>query len=357
MQRPTIYKAVNVIFFLFLIFTGLFFAKPFLVPLCFAGLFAMLFLPLARKFERKGISRGFATLFCLLILIAVLAGIIALVTWQVNDLVSDLGNVQQKAQKMMDQVKDYVSRTFGMAPAEQEKIIEEQAKNSNGAITGIGSSIFGFVVDFILMLVYIFLFLHARSHIKKFILKIIPSQNTGTAEHAMTNIQKVTQQYLTGLSMMIVCLWILYSIGFSIVGLKNAFFFAILCGLLETIPFVGNLTGNSLAVLMAVTQGGGMSMIIGILVSYAIIQFFQTYILEPLVVGAEVNVNPLFTILALVIGELIWGIPGMVLAIPLLAIVKIICDHIDSLKPYGFLIGSEKKKKGGLLARFKKSKS
>jgi predicted PurR-regulated permease PerM len=235
-------------------------------------------------------------------------------------------------------------------------MIEEQAKQSNGAIAGIGSSIFGFVVDFILMLVYMFLFLQSRSHIRKFILRVIPQQNTATAEDAMANIQKVTQQYLTGLSLMIVCLWILYSIGFSIVGLKNAFFFAILCGLLETVPFVGNLTGNSLAVLMAVTQGGGMNMIIGILITYALIQFFQTYILEPLVVGAEVNINPLFTIIALVIGELIWGIPGMVLAIPLLAIVKIICDHIDSLKPYGYLIGSEKKKKGGFLARFKGKK-
>ena len=344
MQKPTIYKTVNVLFFFFLVFTGLFFAKPFLVPLCFAGLFALLFLPVCRKFEHWGISRGLATLFCVLIFLIVIGGIVTLVAWQVNDLVSDLGNVKQKATQMLEQVKSYVSKTFGMAPAEQEKMIEEQTKNSNGAISDFGSSIFGFVVDFILMLVYMFLFLHARNHIRRFILRLIPKENTATAEEAMSNIQKVTQQYLTGMSLMIVCLWVLYGIGFSILGLKNPFFFAILCGLLEIIPFVGNLTGNSLAVLMAITQGGGMSMIIGILIAYAIIQFFQTYILEPLVVGAGVNINPLFTIIALVIGELIWGIPGMVLAIPLLAIVKIICDHIDSLKPYGFLIGSSKKK-------------
>jgi predicted PurR-regulated permease PerM len=275
----------------------------------------------------------------------VVAGIVILITWQVNDLTSDLGNVQQKAKGMLEQVKDYFSRTFGIAKGEQQKIIEEQSKNTNGAIAGIGGAIFGFVVDFILMLVYTFLILHARNHLKKFILRLIPSQGTANAEDAMANIQKVTQQYLTGLSLMIVSLWVLYSIGFSIVGLKNPFFFAILCGLLETIPFVGNLTGNGLAILMAITQGGGADMIIGILITYGIIQFFQTYLLEPLVVGAEVNINPLFTILALVVGELLWGIPGMVLAIPLLAIVKIICDHVEPLKPYGFLIGSEKKKK------------
>ena len=155
--------------------------------------------------------------------------------------------------------------------------------------------------------------------------------------------------------MMIVGLWILYSVGFSIVGLKYAVFFAILCGLLEIIPFVGNLTGNLLAIIMVIIQGGGFGMILGVVITYAIVQFLQTYILEPLVVGAEVNINPLFTILVLVAGELVWGIAGMVMAIPLLGIIKIICDHIEPLKPYGFLIGREKKKKPGWFGKQKKN--
>jgi predicted PurR-regulated permease PerM len=145
--------------------------------------------------------------------------------------------------------------------------------------------------------------------------------------------------------MMIVLLWIMYGIGFSIAGVKNAFFFAILCGLLEIIPFIGNLAGTALTLLMALTQGGGSNIIIGILITYALVQFIQSYIIEPLVVGAEVNINPLFTIIAIVLGETVWGVPGMILAIPLLGIFKIICDNVESLKPYGFLIGEEKKKK------------
>jgi predicted PurR-regulated permease PerM len=211
-----------------------------------------------------------------------------------------------------------------------------------------------FLVDFILVLVYIFLFMYYRGHIKKFILQLIPAKEKGNTEEIISGIQKVSQQYLTGLGLMIVGLWIMYSIGFAIVGVQFAVFFAILCGLLEIVPFVGNLTGNLLTVLMVIVQGGGTGMIIGVLITYAVVEFFQTYILEPLVVGAEVNINPLFTILVLVAGELLWGIPGMVLAIPLLGIAKIICDHIEPLKPYGFLIGQEKKKKGGLLDKFKK---
>ena len=153
---------------------------------------------------------------------------------------------------------------------------------------------------------------------------------------------------------MIVCLWVMYGIGFTIVGVKNAIFFAILCGILEIVPFVGNLTGNAITILFSIAQGGGTDMIIGILISYALIQFIQTYILEPLVVGRGVSINPLFTIAGIVGMELIWGIPGMVLAIPLLGITKIICDHIEPLKPYGFLIGQEKQSNSSLLDKVKK---
>ncbi len=118
-------------------------------------------------------------------------------------------------------------------------------------------------------------------------------------------------------------------------------FFAVLCGLLEIIPFVGNIIGTVLTALMVLVQGGETAVLAGVLVTYAVIQFFQSYVLEPFVVGSKVNINPLFTILALVAGELVWGIAGMILAIPLLGIFKIICDHTDSLKPYGYLIGEE----------------
>ena len=108
--------------------------------------------------------------------------------------------------------------------------------------------------------------------------------------------------------------------------------------------FVGNLTGTALTIAMSLVQGGDMNMVIGILLVYGFVQFIQTYLLEPLIVGAEVSINPLFTIVGLVAGEMLWGIPGMILAIPLMGITKIIFEHIEPLKPFAYLIGSDEKK-------------
>lgn len=338
----------------FLVIAALHYAKPFLVPVCFGGLLAMLFLPLSIWFESKRIPKALSILFCIIIFLAIFSGIIWLISWQITDLASETTNIENKVKKMLSQVQDYIRSNFGLSKKQQDDIISGQAQSNGSFIAGFGSVLTGFIVDFILVLVYIFLFMFYRDRIKAFVLKIVSSQQKKNAETIIYDIEKVSQQYITGLGMMIGCLWVMYSIGFSIVGVKYAVLFAIICGLLEIVPFVGNLLGNTLAVLMVIIQGGGMEMVIGVVITYLTVQFLQTYILEPLVVGAEVNINPLFTIIILVLGELVWGIPGMVLAIPLLGIVKIICDHIDALKPYGYLIGSDKKKRSSLFQKKKK---
>ena len=147
----------------------------------------------------------------------------------------------------------------------------------------------------------------------------------------------------------------MYGIGFSVLGVENAIFFAVLCGILEIIPFVGNITGTILTVLFAAINGADSQVLIGIVIVYGIVQFIQGWILEPLIVGSQVKINSLFTILALVLGELLWGIPGIILAIPLTAMFKIICDHIEPMKAYGFLIGEvvSPKKELKIIAKIK----
>ena len=353
LQTSALQKVVLFLLLAFLIVAAIYYAKPFLVPLCFGGLLAMLFLPLSRWFENKKIPKGLSILLCIIIFLALITAIIGLISWQITDLATESTDIENKVRKMISKIEKYIGAHFGISKKEQEKIINGQTQENGGMLSSLGSSVTGFVVDFILVLVYIFLFMFYRSRIKTFVLQLISSQQKKNTETIIHDIQKVAQQYVTGLGMMIFCLWIMYSIGFSIVGVKYAVLFAIICGLLEIIPFIGNLTGTLLAILMVVIQGGGTEMVLGVIVTYLIVQFLQTYLLEPLVVGAEVNINPLFTIIILVLGELVWGIPGMVLAIPLLGIVKIICDHIPSLKPYGYLIGSDRKKKSILRKRKK----
>jgi predicted PurR-regulated permease PerM len=349
MQYQKLGKAVRILLIIVITVYALYYARPFLVPLAFGALLSMLLVPIARWLEHKEVNKAVSTLLAILAFVAVFAGIITFISWQVTDLAKDASQIEQQVSAKYSQVRDFIAEKVGIPPEKQQQIVKEQQASSSGKtsamITGFLSGLGTFLTSFLLVLVYVFLFIYFRGHIKAFILKLVPQPDKAKAQKIITTSQKVARKYLTGLCFMIMILWVMYGIGFSIGGVKNALFFAVLCGLLEIVPFVGNLTGTLLTIGTSLVQGGDINMVIGIAITYALVQFIQSYVIEPLVVGAEVSLNPLFTIIGIVAGEMIWGIPGMILAIPIMGISKIICDNIEPLKPYGFLLGGANGKK------------
>lgn len=347
MKNPMLTKTLSILAVVVLTVIILIYGKPFLVPLTIAALLSMLLLPFTHWLERRGLGKAVSILLAISLLLIFLAAVLFFVSWQMSGILENSGKLEQVVREKYQAAKEFVAQKIGITPEKQEQMINEQQKSSSGnmssTVTGLMSGISGFLTDTLLVFVYIFLFIYQRSRIKNFIIRLLSVTERPSAIEIIEKTQKVTVKYLSGLFLMIVCLWIMYGIGFGLLGVENAIFFAVLCGLLEIVPFVGNLTGTALTVVMALLQGGDLNMVIGILVVYGIVQFVQTYILEPIIVGAEVSINPMFTIIGLVAGEMIWGVAGMILAIPLLGITKIIFDHIESLKPFGYLIGSEKK--------------
>ena len=160
LQTSPLQKVVLFLLLGFLIVGAMYFAKPFLVPLCFGGLLAMLFLPLSRWFESKKIPKGLSILLCIIIFSGLVTGIIWLISWQISDLASESTDVENKIRKMISQTKEYIGAHFGISKKQQEKIITEQAEQNGAMLSNFGSSLTGFVVDFILMVVYIFLLMY-----------------------------------------------------------------------------------------------------------------------------------------------------------------------------------------------------
>lgn len=347
MLFPTMEKlqqTVYLLLFFTLGFAGLYFSAAFIVPVVLAAVLSMLFIRLCNYFESKNISRALAALLCMFIFIACILLILVLLSIQLSSLAENLDEMKARLYHLFNNIRYWINETLGIDAKKQKEIIEQQTSNTNDMLFSFASGLMSIAINAVLVLVYMYLFLLYRRHIKQFILKLVAKKEKADADMVVHKAGKVSQKYLSGLAAMIGLLWIMYGIGFSIIGVENAIFFAVLCGLLEIVPFVGNLTGTSITVLAVIAQGENEK-IWWVLLTYFIVQFIQTYILEPLVVGEQVNINPLFTIMAIVLGEMIWGIAGMILAIPLLGMVKIICDHHTDLQPYGFLIGHENPRK------------
>lgn len=346
---------IKKILLVFLIFAGLYFSKPFLMPLFIGGILMTLFLPFSNWMERKKIPKGLAVFLCFLSLSLIIVGFVSLLSWKISDLMEDMTLIKQKALEVIGQIQSFIFNYLGISIEEQDKILEKEQPSYATMMQMVAGSLAYIVTNLILVMVYFLFLLYYQDHIKRFFLKLVNISQRKEMEKIIFNASRISQQYLIGLSKMIVCLWIMYGIGFSIIGIENAIFFAILCGLLEIVPFVGNITGTILTLLITALHGAGLPVLGAIILVYGTVQFIQGWILEPLIVGPQVKINSLFTIMALVLGELLWGIPGIILAIPLTAIFKIICDNIEALKPYGFLIGETESQKSepGLIEKIK----
>lgn len=331
-----------------ILFSGiiLIYAKPFLVPVLFAAVLSMLLLREVHWLEKIRLGKVFPIIIAILTLLAAIALIVFLLGWQLRDLMQNSPDIKKQLTSNVERVQNYLSRELNVTDEQQKKVFKRSAdmisQKGGSFIPTILKGIGSVLTNAILMLVYIFLFLYFRGRLKNFLLKLVPPGKRDDSSVVLSKIQHVAQQYLGSMALMIVVLWVMYGIGFSIIGVKQPLFFAVFCGILEIVPFVGNLTGTAVTIILSVAQGGSGNLIIGIIITYVIVQFIQTYFLEPLIVGKGVRINPLATIAGLVAGELIWGIPGMVLAIPLIGMLKIVCDHIEPLKPYGYLLGNER---------------
>ncbi len=347
MQNLSLQKWLRVLLFSVLFVIVLVYAKSFLIPLTFAIVISMLLMPVTVWLQKHHFPNWLATLCSLLLFIGVIGGIIYILAWQLSDLTQDFGNIEDQATKKIHQFQHYLQEKLGVSVRKQNKIASGEVSNSSdtylaGAVSGLLAGIGSFLTDFILFIVYIFLVILYRSHLKEFALRMFFSNHRSHASAVMEKCREVSQKYVSGLALMIVALTVMYSIGFGLVGVKSFILFAMLAAVLETVPFVGNIAGTLLTILMTIAQGGSNMMVLGVFITYVTVQFIQTYFLETLVVGENVNLNPLVTIAGLVAGELIWGIPGMVLTIPLLGMAKIVFDNIEPLQPIGYLLGKVK---------------
>jgi predicted PurR-regulated permease PerM len=227
MHKSTLIKSALVLIIVFLSFSILIYAKAILLPLTLGGLLAILFMPLCRWFEKKGIKRGFASLFCTLVFLLILGLVIYFFVWQITAISRDITEIETNVTVRLDELEQFFYHKFGITPGNQEEIVKGKNDASFGAvISAVMGSLMYFITSFIIMLVYIFMLLFTRGHLKNFILKMVKPSHKEKTEHIILESSKATQHYLLGFALLVCLLWLLYSIAFSIIGVRNAVFFA-----------------------------------------------------------------------------------------------------------------------------------
>lgn len=196
------------------------------------------------------------------------------------------------------------------------------------------------VVGIIIILVYVFLMLLYRHIFINFIQKL--SSNNQEAKTVSKQVAKVSHGYLSGRLTVICIVAVINSVGLTLIGIKNAVFFGVLAAVLDLIPYIGIIIGAGLPLLMSIINHQSWWPFFAVLGLFVFVQLLENYFLTPKIVGSKVRLNPLFTLMSVLVGGYLWGVAGMILFIPFLGMLKVIFDHVEPLNPYGYLIGDPK---------------
>ncbi|OWY24525.1 AI-2E family transporter [Sphingobacteriales bacterium UPWRP_1] len=326
-------------------FTLLYLGRSLLIPLTASAILSLAIYPLVALLERK-MHRGIAILLVLFLIICMLSAIITLIALQISSFVKDLPLLEQKIADLLLSLQDFVDNTLQIDPERQFSLLRDNIMSFfNTGINIVGTTInitSGILFYLFMMPVYIFFMIYYREIWSNFLLEVSPRQHRPLLSEILAKMNLVVRNYVGGMFLVIIIVSILNTIGFLIVGIQYALFFGTLISFLAIIPYFGIFLASTLAVLYAFITKDSLWYPAGVLIVNSVVQFLEANFITPSIMRQQVQLNPLIAITGLLFGGFLWGVMGMILSIPCLAILKMILDNIEPFRPYGRLMGVEK---------------
>ena len=316
------------------------------IPLAFSILLSILLLPVTNFLEKKlKFPKSLANLSAVLLAIGIIVGLIYFLSHQIASFLQDMPSLKSHLEDHYATVQHWIQQKFNVSERQQTVII----KNATADVKTTGTEVIGqtfFTIThilfyLILIAIYSFLILHYRHTIKRFLMAVFTQQHAPTVGEVLQESKGIVQKYMMGLIIEMGIVALANSAILLIIGVKYAIFLGIFSAILNIIPYVGILTGIVFSCLVTLTTSTHLSDIVWIIVGFEIVHFIDANFLMPRVVGSKVKINALITIIGVVIGGTLIGLPGIFLALPTIAILKIIFDRIEDLKPWGMLMGDD----------------
>jgi predicted PurR-regulated permease PerM len=325
------------------LFTILYIVQDIIVPLIFAVIIAIVLHPLVVYFVRIGINRVVAITFTLLITFLVIAAFGALIFSQASRFGQTWPLLVERFTSIVNDAIIWASTYFDIEPQmfhdwithAKDEILTISTLEISETLIMVGT---GVVVAFLIP-VYVFIILYYQPLILEFIHNLFSKENQQKVTLIVTQTKVVVQRYLIGLFLEFVIVAILNTTALFILGIDYAILLGVIGALLNLIPYIGGVVAVALPMMVALATKTTAWYALYVLALYYIIQLIDNNYIVPIIVSSKVKINALFSIIVVIAGNALWGIAGMFLAIPLLAIVKLTFDNIDSLKPWGLLLG------------------
>jgi predicted PurR-regulated permease PerM len=315
-----------------------------LIPILMAFLIAVLLLPIVHFLNLKlRFPNVLSSSIAVLLFVSLIVGILAFISYEISDIANDFAEIRKNINLFIVDIQQYIKTNFHVSLWEQRKYIEDVTQDSvkKGKET-IGTTLLSVtdtILDLTLIPIYTFLILLYKTHFVLFLAKLFRKEYHGKLQEILAQIKVSVQSYISGLIFEMIAVSVLTSLGLYFIGVKYAILLGIITGILNLVPYLGILVAGILTILASLTGTPELSMILGVIIVNILVQIIDNNILVPLIINTKVQINAFVSIVGIIIGGQIGGIAGMFLAIPIMAILKIVFDRIESAEPWGYLMG------------------
>ncbi len=329
-----------------------------LVPIFVAFFLAYLLNPLIDRMQTCKVNRTLAIVF--LIGLAILLMVLALLVFvpaieqQISRFISRLPNMLDASKNKLipimeelsgQQVSELINLGMGKLTEYMSNMSATDLKPLTSLLGKTFSGTYSFVMGIInifIIPIFTFYFLRDYHHIQKELQALIPLQLRKSVMSLMGEIDDVLSHFVHGQLLVCSILAFLYGIGLAISGVPLGFAIGILAGLAAFIPYFGTILGVTLSVLMVLLDWQGIGPLIGIAVTFSIVQTLESFLITPKVVGDRVGLSPVAVIIALLLGGEILGFAGILIAVPTAAVLKILLKHARKrYEQSEFFVGEE----------------
>ena len=342
-SRPHYHQFSHSLLSLAILTAAIYLGQDILVPLGMAGLLAVLLRPVEDRLARFGMHKVIAISLALLLAVVVLTGLTVLLSMQLTSFTDDLPKIQQHINEVYQTVKQWVWREYSVSYRQQDKYVQQAKAQTldslqNSHALGI---IAGPLGTLLLLPVYVFLMLYYRSMLLHFAVVLFAEKYADRVRGVLMEIKEVIQSYVVGLLTETTIVAVLNSVGLLLLGVQYAVFLGVVAAILNLIPYIGGLVAILLTVLVAFSSQPDLTVLLGIVGVFLLVQFIDNNLLVPFIVASKVRINALASIIGVLIGGALAGVSGMFLSIPAIAILKVIFDRVDSLRAWGILLGDQ----------------
>ncbi|MGC3943500.1 MAG: AI-2E family transporter [Chryseolinea sp.] len=328
-----------------LLATGVVLGKEIIIPILFAILLATLLLPLVKFFKTKGFHKVISILIPVVLTFVTFVAILYFLSTQIMHFLDDAPALKERFVALGHSLQKWVNEHMNIAVSKQNEYIQDTVagiKEKSPQVVGktLGS-LTGSLAYVVLLPIYTFLILYYRETIKYFIISVFKNGSEEEVRDVLLQSSVIAQKYVTGLLIETTIVFTLNTIGFLIIGIKYVVFLALLAALLNLIPYVGMLVANVFCMVITLVSSEEPKLVLWVGVVLAVVQIIDNNFTMPWIVGNKVRINALVTIVGVLVGGALAGIPGMFLAIPGLAVLKVIFDKVPQMQPWGVLLGDE----------------